>query len=89
MAHFARIEDGVVCEVIVVANSDCDGGEYPEAESAGQAFIASIGLAGEWLQTSYNDNFRGIYAGIGYTYNPDLNVFIAPPIPEIEESPSE
>ena len=64
MAHFARIEDGVVREVIVVGNDDAP------TEAAGQAFIASIGLAGEWVQTSYNNNpvegaSRGKYAGIG------------------------
>jgi hypothetical protein len=84
MAHFARVEDGVVREVIVVADSDCAGGEYPEAESAGQAFIAGIGLAGTFKQTSYNSNFRGTYAGIGYTFDADADVFVAPVEPEVE-----
>jgi hypothetical protein len=69
MAHFAKVSDGVVEQVIVVANSDCAGGSLPESEPAGQAFIASLGLSGEWKQTSYNANFRGCYAGIGYTWN--------------------
>ena len=64
MAHFARIENGIVREVIVVGNDDAP------TEAAGQAFIASIGLTGEWVQTSYNNNpvegaSRGKYAGIG------------------------
>jgi hypothetical protein len=84
MAHFARVENGIVREVIVVADSDCAGGEYPEAESAGQAFIAGIGLAGEWRQTSYNSNFRSTYAGIGYTFDADADVFVAPVEPEVE-----
>jgi hypothetical protein len=87
MAHFARVEDGVVREVIVVSDSDCAGGEYPESEPIGKDFIASIGIQGEFLQTSYNDNFRGLYAGIGYTYDPDLDIFIAPPQPK--ETPNE
>lgn len=82
MAHFARVEDGVVREVIVVADSDCGGGEYPEAESAGQAFIAGIGLAGVWRQTSYNGNFRDCYAGIGYAYDSENDVFVAPVVEE-------
>ena len=65
MAHFARIENGIVRQVIVVANDDCGGGDFPTSEPIGQAFIASVGLAGEWLQTSYHANFRGKYAGIG------------------------
>ena len=84
MAHFARIDDGIVREVIVVGDADCGGGEFPESESIGQAFIASIGLAGEYRQTSYNGNFRGAYAGIGYTYDSDLDEFVAPVAPEIE-----
>jgi hypothetical protein len=83
MAHFARIDEGVVREVIVVNNADCGGGDFPESEPIGQAFIAEIGLDGEWLQTSYNGNFRGTYAGIGYTYDADLDVFVAPPVPEV------
>jgi hypothetical protein len=86
MAHFARVENGVVREVIVVANSDCAGGEYPSAESAGQAFIAGIGLAGEWRQTSYNSNFRGTYAGIGYTFDADADVFVPPVIEDEPEA---
>jgi hypothetical protein len=89
MAHFARIDDGIVREVIVIDNADCGGGDFPESEAAGQAFIASIGLAGEWRQTSYNGNFRGTYAGIGFTYDSDLDEFLPPKLPEIEESTSE
>ena len=85
MAHFARIDDGIVREVIVIDNADCGGGDFPDSEAVGQAFIASIGLAGEWRQSSYNGRFRGTYAGIGYTYDSDLDEFVAPAAPEIEE----
>ena len=84
MAHFAKVENGVVQQVIVVADSDCGGGTFPASEPVGQAFIASLGLVGEWLQTSYNNNFRDKYAGIGYTYDADADVFVAPVIPDIE-----
>ena len=75
MAHFAKVEDGVVREVIVVSNDDAP------TEAAGKAFIASIGLDGEWVQTSYNNNpvegaSRGKYAGIGDYW--DGEKFIAP-----------
>ena len=77
MAHFARINnDNIVQEVIVIANSDCDDLPFPESEPVGQAFIASIGLPGTWLQTSYNGNFRGVYAGIGYIYDPTTDEFV-------------
>ena len=78
MAHFARIGAGIVRQVINVADSDCGGGDFPESEAVGQEFIASIGLTGEWKQTSCNNNFRGTYAGQGFTYDPDLDEFVAP-----------
>jgi len=80
MAHFAQILNNKVETVIVVANDDCGGGNFPESEAIGQAFIASLGISGEWLQTSYNANFRGKYAGIGYTYDAELNEFVPPPV---------
>lgn len=83
MAHFARIEDGIVHQVIVVDDDDCGGGDFPASESVGQSFIASIGLVGDWRQTSYNNNFRGTYAGIGFTYDADTDEFLAPIIFEV------
>ena len=81
MAHFARVQNGIVTDVIAVSNE-----EVPD-EAAGQAFIASVGLEGDWVQTSYHGNpidgqDRGPYAGIGYTW--DGTVFAAP---IIEETP--
>ena len=78
MAHFAKIENGIVQQVIVVSNNDCGGGEFPESEPIGQAFIASLGFDGLWLHTSYHANFRAYYAGIGYTYDADVDEFVPP-----------
>ena len=86
MAHFAKIENGIVSQVIVIGNDDCGGGDFPASEAVGQAFIASLGLAGEWKQTSYNANFRSKYAGIGDTYDAINDVFVAPTIEETETS---
>lgn len=89
MAHFAKINDGIVEQVIVIANADCGGGDFPSSEPVGQAFIASLGLEGEWLQTSYSGSFRSKYAGIGDAW--DGSKFISPapsadaePLPEHE-----
>ena len=87
MAHFAKIENETVTQVIVVSNDDCGGGDYPESEPIGQAFIALLGIEGEWLQTSYHANFRANYAGIGYTYDADLDEFVSPPIIEPIDEP--
>lgn len=77
MAHFAKIENNTVTEVIVIANEDCNGGNFPESEKPGQDFIASLGIQGTWLQTSYNNNFRKRYAGIGMEYNQQYDAFIS------------
>jgi len=79
MAHFAQVDEGqIVRNVIVVNNSDCAGGEFPDSDSVGQAFIAFMGIEGDWLQTSYHGNFRGQYAGQGMTYDPTLDEFVSP-----------
>lgn len=86
MAHFAKVENNIVKDVIVVSNSDCGGGEFPESEPIGQEFISSLGLPGLWLQTSYHSNFRGCYASINWSFDPTLGEygeFVAPP--QIEE----
>ena len=89
MAHFARIDNGVVRQVIVISD-DVAPDPAPDNESLGQAFIADVlRLAGEWKQTSYNGNFRGRYAGLGYTYDPVLDEFVPPPDPEFVEAPVE
>ena len=87
MAHFAQMTDGLVSDVIVVSNDDCDNLPFPESEPVGQAFIASLGIPGDWLQTSYNGNFRGLYAGIDYTFDAALGEygeFVAPVYPMVE-----
>ena len=87
MAHFARISKNVVREVIVISDDNCPD-PAPNNESAGQTFIANVlGLAGEWKQTSYNGNFRGTYAGVGYTYDPAIDEFVPPPEPEQPTEP--
>jgi hypothetical protein len=76
MAHYAKIENGIVTNVIVVCNEVV--GDYPASDAIGQAFITSINLHGDWLQTSYNNNFRKQYAGIGFTYDADADEFVQP-----------
>ena len=77
MAHFAKIEDGVVTQVIVVDNKDCADATGVEKESIGIAFCERL-FGGTWKQTSYNASFRKNYAGIGYTYNDDIDAFVPP-----------
>lgn len=89
MAHVARIdENGIVREVHVINNHDLpNNGEFsPEVEEAANAFQHSLGLTGTWKLTSYNGNFRGTYAGVGYKYDAELDEFVAP---EPVEAPAE
>jgi hypothetical protein len=71
MAHFAEIDsNNKVIRVLVVDNS---------LESRGADFLANdLGLGGTWIQTSYNNNIRKHFAGIGYSYDEALDAFIAP-----------
>ena len=85
MAHVAKIDDsGIVREVIVINNSDLpDDGEFtPEVEAAANQYLHNLGLDGDWKLTSYNGNFRGLYAGQGFTYDSALDEFVAPVQPE-------
>jgi len=71
MAHFAEIDnDGTVLRVLVVGD---------DQEHRGQDFLANdLSLGGTWVQTSYNNRIRKQFAGIGFKYDADANVFIAP-----------
>lgn len=82
MAHFAELdENNVVLRVIVVDNENLlkDG---VEDEATGIAYIIGVLGGGNWKQTSYNNNFRGVYAGIGFTYDEENDIFIPPYVPE-------
>jgi hypothetical protein len=91
MNYFALVTNDIVENVIVVSDEDCDNLQFPESEPVGQAFIASLGLSGEWLQTSETGEYRGCYAGIEYTWNgTDFVPPVAPPPlpPPPDETPT-
>lgn len=69
MAHFAELdENNIVLRVLVTDNNDVNEGHDWLLETFG----------GNWVQTSYNSNLRKNFAGIGYTYDKELDAFIAP-----------
>jgi len=70
-AHAARVEDGIVREVIVIPYFNDDDNEIT-------AYCNGIGLAGTWMDTSYLGSRRGRYAGIGFSYDASANEFVAP-----------
>ena len=71
MAHFAEIDlNNFVTKVLVVPN---------EEEHRGEEYLSiDLGLGGRWIQTSYNGTIRGMFAGVGFTYNEVLDVFLPP-----------
>ena len=73
MSHFAKVIDGIVTEVLVIEQDVIDTGAFGDPSL--------------WVQTSYNTYggqhpegrpLRMNYAGVGYTYDADLDIFIAP-----------
>ena len=83
MAHFAKLDtNNVVLSVVTLKDDKCP------TEEEGRAYLESIHKCPIWKQTSYNTHrnthnlggtpFRGNFASIGGTYDPDNNVFIDP-----------
>ena len=71
MAHWAEIdENNTVVRVLVGDNND------PNGDEGYQWLLDNLG--GTWIKTSYNGKIRKQYAGIGYVYDPEADVFIAP-----------
>lgn len=82
MAHFAKVnEDNFVEQVIVVNNEVLLDENGVEQESIGSKFCEEL-FGGRWIQTSYNNNFRGMFAGVGIVYDPVADEFKAPVIEE-------
>ena len=92
MAHFAKLgSNGKVIQVLTLNNEDMLNADNVEDESVGQQYLETHNNwpAQMWIQTSYNtsankhssgDNskaFRGNYAGIGYSWDEDNNMFFA------------
>jgi hypothetical protein len=80
MAHFAELnENNEVLRVLVIADEDTSDANGVEDESIGIAFCKkTFGVNTNWKKTSYNNKIRVRYAGIGYTYNEELDAFIPP-----------
>ena len=88
MAHYARVIDGTVVKVHVLANTVITDDEGVEHEEWGQAFLADLHgyQPEELIQCSYNGNFRGVYPGVGFTYDSVLDVFEPPVVELVDET---
>ena len=83
MAHYAFLDDNnIVTEVIVgvdeyITQTDLDGTEVGGSSEAWETWYGNF-RGQTCKRTSYNENIRGKYAGIGDTYDPVNDVFVAP-----------
>jgi hypothetical protein len=79
MAHFALIDDtNIVQEIMFIDNANMIDVNGYESETTGSKYCASI-KPGNWVQCSYNGNFRGLYPSIGSLYLEDEDIFLPPP----------
>jgi hypothetical protein len=79
MAYFAKIgANNIVLEVLAVADEDCFDADRNESEEVGRKFLEKLTGYPIWKKTSFNNNIRTRYAGIGYTYDEFLDAFIPP-----------
>ena len=80
MAYFAKLGTGnIVQQVISINNAVITDANGIEKEQLGVDFINKLyNTRDVWKQTSYNNNFRKNYAGIGYQYDQQRDAFIAP-----------
>lgn len=77
MAHFAELdENNIVKRVIVINNDDILDENGNESEALGIQFCQNLTGGGRWIQTSYNHNIRGHYAGVGWLYDEENDLFI-------------
>ena len=86
MAHFAELDTkNIVVNVIVVANEHCVDADGKESEAVGIDFLEGLFGHRRWVQTSYNTNIRGKYAGIGDKYDKKNDVFVCTKVPEVTD----
>ena len=82
MAHFAKLDENDIVEKVVVVGNDVSTAAGPLGENDmhadGESYCQNLFKGGVWKQTSYNNNFRKQYAGIGYTYDSVKDKFIRP-----------
>jgi len=75
MAHFAKLGIGNIVEKVEVVSND-----VAITEQAGVDFLRNLynDQNAQWFQTSYNENFRKNFAGIGSFYDQARDAFISP-----------
>ena len=81
MAHFATLdESNIVTKVEAIVNDVILDGDGVEQEQLGKDFLTSLYGAGNYVQTSYNNNIRKQWATIGGTYDSAKDKFLSPEV---------
>ena len=79
MAHFAQLDDQNIVVNVIVVNNDVF-----TTEEGGVAFCKTLfGSNTRWVQTSYNNNFRGVFASVGSIYDITNDVFVNKEMPAL------
>jgi hypothetical protein len=79
MAHYAELDNQNIVQRVLVVSNDVTHVDGVEDEALGATFLNSLlPDSGRWVQTSYNGNIRGRYAGIGYRYDEVTDQFVPP-----------
>ena len=79
MAHYAKIGTGNIVLSVEVVNNDVLLKDGVENEQQGVEFLQNLyGNKDLYIQTSYNNNIRKNYAGVGFDYDSTKDAFIAP-----------
>jgi hypothetical protein len=79
MAHFAKLDENDIVTAVIVVNDEWLLKDGVEDEATGIAALQAWSGWQHWAQTSYNNNIRARYAGIGYIFDRANDVFILPP----------
>jgi hypothetical protein len=75
MAHFAKIVNSEVVDIVCIDNEVLQGKDYPNADDIGTKYLNSHGFDGEWIQTSYSSSFRKNTASIGSIWDSEMDCF--------------
>jgi hypothetical protein len=80
MAHYAFLNENNIVTEVIVGIDETETIEGLDPETWYGNFRGQV-----CKRTSYNGKIRGVYAGVGFTYNPELDIFIAPELERLEE----
>jgi hypothetical protein len=86
MAHYALVNDDNLVTLVITGRDEYDTDDLPEGVPDWETYYGTM-LGSNVIRCSYNATIRGCYPGPGYTYDPVLDEFVAPPEPSDPEAP--